>query len=480
MVTIETSKESSELTQIQDIKDASKVDLSWVETVVDQVETWWKKWKEKAIQHIKEWEVRAVVNYLDNYEGLDSDVLMLILKKWNDKEKDTAASNMKNFLWNDKYINNDIAFLLISSWRWNYVAKYIEIFDENIHNNIAHKLINYPQKLINNEDWTKTVTREAKELYAFFNNFSKFRGLDKNIANKILKLVFRNKNHDYIDWIKFIAENLKCFTKLDKKFVDLLIKKWYLKEVINNNAIFEWLDYKYFVEIWKIKEIIENIDKFEGIDQVELIKKYIDLGEDIEVLYKNRHKFNEEWKEYFKNYMIERKYLRDTDWTLKSFKWLNSDEFIEKMSETKILNEIREHWPDEHYHRGWNKNFLFTTTTRYPTYFSWATDFGLPLTIHHIKWKILDIKINDLDIEFNDLNDAFYVTGIISQAAKQISKEDSIYTKCLINRYKDLELQDKNNKHGSTIYIEWRNKLIDKNLNKIVDYINQKWWKEEK
>ena len=50
MTTIETNKKSSELMQVTDIKDVSKVDLWWAKEVVDQIETWWIKEKLKNME----------------------------------------------------------------------------------------------------------------------------------------------------------------------------------------------------------------------------------------------------------------------------------------------------------------------------------------------------------------------------------------------------------------------------------------------
>ena len=50
MNTIETNKKSSELMQVTDIKDVSKVDLWWAKEGVDQIETWWIKEKLKNME----------------------------------------------------------------------------------------------------------------------------------------------------------------------------------------------------------------------------------------------------------------------------------------------------------------------------------------------------------------------------------------------------------------------------------------------
>ena len=450
MATIETNKKSSEITQITDIKDASKFDLSWAEKALEQKEIWWKKWKEEAMQHIKKWEARAVASYLDNYQWLDNEVAIALVNNW---EIWVVKNNLKKFA----PLKEDLQIIFIKKQLERVVAENVKLFDLSP-NETAHNIIKY---------WKKDYALAMVSGY-----IKNFYELDDTIAYKIL-------SNKVIEWNKFefIAKNLKYFNNLSKETAKTLIQKWYINEVWNNINHFNKSDLSYIaknlIEKWGIKTVIENINQFEGVDQVELIKTYIDLGEDIGILYENGHKFNKEWKEYLKNYIVEWKYLKDTDWTRKSFKWLDSHEYMEKMSETKMLNEIKEHWPKVNY-REWNKNFLFTTTAKYPTYFSWVTDFGLPLTIHHLNWKILDIKINDLDIEFKNLKDAFYVTGLISYAAKRI-KEHPEYKKCFVDMHYNLKLTNSDYINSGYIYRSWDNKFVDKNRNKIADYINNKW-----
>ena len=366
MVTIETFDENS-----QELNIPENIDLDISARMVAQIETWWKKGKDEAKNEILKWEIWRITQYLDNYEWLDSEILKLILQKWNNEQKDSVAQNLRNFLGNDKYIKNEIASMLISSWRWNCVANQIDLFDEKMHNNIAHKLVDYPQKFTI-DNWIKIVTeRDSKEFHAFYLNIKKFKWLDKYIANKILKLYF-NRSYSYYKWQQVLAENLKSFTWLDKNIADTLIKKWYLKEVIKNNTHFDWISYKYFIEKWEIKEVINNLEQFDEIDekdllntaldvwvdkdflieriskfkkinQVEFINKLIDLWVDKIHLIQNIKYFDESWKKHLNDIRkeINYRYVKDIDWNKKPCEEIESriNEFITNV-ELPILSSF--------------------------------------------------------------------------------------------------------------------------------------------
>ena len=313
MTTIENSNETPKIIDEVEIKDANNVDLSTTVEAVEQTENWWKKWKEEAMQHIKKWEIWAVVNYFENYEWLDNEVAMILIKNW---ELEKIAKNLNKFC----ELKYDTANTLITHWKEEKIAENIKYFDKNAHNKIAHAFLKFD----------KNSKRYAKNIFYMIGSLDDFVNLDDWIAQEFIKIknmykltqkLTNNERYYFVPmicldpdepvwWAYFVWEYLKSFKELSNKTAKKLIESWNWINVAKFINKFEWVDYNYvcdkLIEQWEIKTVIENINTFKWIDEIKLIEKARELWVDYKFIYANKNKFSLEWNKYIMEYEYTR------------------------------------------------------------------------------------------------------------------------------------------------------------------------------
>ena len=474
MVTIETSNKNSEITEVTDIRDASKFDFSWTKKVLEQKETWWKMWKKEAMRNISKWQAKLVARNLSEYTWLDSEVGISLIKNW---ELETVCNKLEVF----KPITIELQNLLIKKWKEVVVAKKAANISNVSSNEVANNLL---------KKWRFDVTIHA--LVEAINKWL-YKNLDDNVAYAIIDdrnnteyymkdfaggLFFETKKNKY----RALANNLKYFQDLDLKIAEILINKWQIENVVGsievNKNIFT-LNQEFaemLINNWYIVKVAEHLEFFD-----------------------------KKWKEYIESKLIEKKYLKDINGQRKQYESLNKNEIVWKKYEIVAINQLKK--------MIWFDNIDFKENKLCQKSFSWKLDIYtqekpsqmdrtdyyrysaklpfIPITIYHEKWDINNIRIDGLNIKVENLEDATAILKTIINVLIKVAMNSRLmnsrytnhrwkYKKC---KYSNGNVYIKRDKWNGSRYDEqvfnekesFQFPLNDKKtMKELVNYINNK------
>ena len=207
-----------------------------------EVQQGWPKWNKEAKDFIKKGDIWLVVNYLDNYKWLDSEVADTLIKNWY---IEAVKSHLNSFV-----CDKNLAIVLVKNKHWEFIKWKLDLFKDVTANEIVNLCIEYKYKqpdimlifhdLLSNKNniFDKNVAEyliEVGELWEIAKNLKSFEWLGKNVSEKLIEA----------DELWEMAKNLKSFEWLDKEKAEILVQKWYLKNVVENKDTFnqEWKEY---------------------------------------------------------------------------------------------------------------------------------------------------------------------------------------------------------------------------------------------
>ncbi len=189
----------------------------------------WLNYKEVAEKLIEKWNSYSVAGHLINFKWLDKEIAIKLIEEWEWEDvadcisifkwldKETANKLIESGQWwvvarhpdNFEWLDKRIADKLIREWYWEYVAKYPENFwlervkknKEQAENLMELGERSYLASHIDEFDssYHKYIAErfiEAWRLLTLLRHIRKFKWLDKEVADKLIK-----------DWAWVIVEH---------------------------------------------------------------------------------------------------------------------------------------------------------------------------------------------------------------------------------------------------------------------------------
>ena len=268
--------------------------------------------KEVAIALIDNGAGAFVIENIDKFKKLDSEVVKKLIWKWTDigelkdlqyftedARKAIALMQIKSRIEPDFSqipkvdFTQDFAekiLLLNTEEAYRILSKNISYFDESIQKTLVLKYIKGSLYNLINEKWSKTIKNNetakclVEKWYTEYllNDLVNFSWLDKEIISKLkekwikIDAIERHLNGNFDDL-------LKCFKAEDRRDVALEVIKWWWN--LNFSQIPEKDLTKEFSEIImnlrtdeSYEVLAENINYFDKETQKEIIIKYIEIG----------------------------------------------------------------------------------------------------------------------------------------------------------------------------------------------------------
>lgn len=270
--------------EIQEMYEWTMEELSREESQLQaEVQQGWPKWNKEAKDFIKKGDIWLVVNYLDNYKRLDSEVAAALIKKWY---IEAVKSHLNSF-----FCDKNLAILLVKNKNWEFVGKNFKKFTGITANELVKLCIENKYKQIDIMSIFRSLLYNKNNIF------------DESVARYFINWNSHdvlNTGREYKSSIVLFWENINRFPWLGKKIAKTLIQRWWTRHVAKNIFYFNGLDKEIadiLIQWWYIKDVIENISHFSGINHVDIINKAMDLWVEFEFLVENSNKFDQEWKE---------------------------------------------------------------------------------------------------------------------------------------------------------------------------------------